>query len=421
MSAAEILESEPKADHGLARGKRMAFFLFDLSGGGVQRMVAILAGAMIERGARVDILACRPAGPLREMLPEGVTVVELTRSRLYYARLCALWADLAGTAALFKLLYDRERKWKKVAYLPSLARYLRQSRPDALFAVMPDLNILAVLAKRLAGTPTRVVVSERTHFSSSKGMQEDEQRKFCRAMRRTYPQADAVTAVSQGVADDLTRRLGLPRMPVIALHNPTLTPDFEDKAAQPVDHPWLAERGPPVLVTVGRIDPQKDYPTLLRAFARVRRQRDARLIVIGNPTPPKRAAERLEEFYGLADEAGVRQDLDLLGFVENPIPYVKRASVFVLSSRYEGFPNVLLEALASGAPIVSTDCPSGPREILDGGKFGALVPVGDDAALAAAIMATLDDPPAPERQKARAKVFGYEAAIDRYETVLLGT
>jgi glycosyltransferase involved in cell wall biosynthesis len=262
---------------------------------------------------------------------------------------------------------------------------------------------------------TRLVLSDRSHFSSGKPRKAWRQRHLVAAMHRTYIQADAITAVSHGVALDIARSIGIPREAITTLYNPTITPDFEARAGQPLDHPWFENGAPPVLLAVGRTTFQKDFATLLRAFARVRTDRPVRLAIVGDANEKQTA-----RLCALAGELGVQDDFCLLGYQPNPLPYMARAAVLVLSSRYEGFPNVLLEAMACGTPVVSTDCPSGPSEILDYGAYGALVPVGDDAALAAAIVATLEQPPDRARLEARAAKFDYPTAIARYAEVLLG-
>ena len=179
-----------------------------------------------------------------------------------------------------------------------------------------------------------------------------------------------------------------------------------------MDHPWFAPGSPPVVLGIGRLTTQKDFPTLLKAFAQVRAVRKARLMILGEG----RDRQALEV---LARELGVASDVDLPGFVLNPFPYMVRASLLVLSSAWEGLPGVLIEAMACGCPVVSTDCPSGPSEILDGGAYGPLVPVGDDGALAKAILSVLEMPPDPERLRARAALFSVERATDQYLQVLL--
>jgi glycosyltransferase involved in cell wall biosynthesis len=394
----------------------VAFLLSDLRGGGVQRMVTILAGALADRGARIEIVVCHPGGELEPDLSAGVTVVPLQRRNPLAARLAALRADARAIPALLRPILSRKHGSRSVAFLPALADYLRTARPDALFAATPYLNIEAVLARRLAGVPTRLVLSERNHFSSGKPRKDWRRRHLSAAMRHAYLQADAIVAVSDGVARDIALTLDIPPGRITTLYNPTITPDFAARLREPCDHPWLAPGAPPVVLSIGRLAHQKDFPTLIRAFARVRQDPPARLLIGGKGSPAQ--ADRI---YELASELGVRDRVEVLGFVRNPLPYMARAAVFALSSRFEGFPNVLLEALACGTPVVSTDCPSGPREILDDGAFGALVPVGDDRALAEAIERALADPPDPERWRARAGCFDYEHAIDRYQAVLLGS
>lgn len=413
-------EDGPAVPPPRSAGRRIAFLLPDLNGGGVQRIVMILAGAFAGRGAAVDLVVCDAEGHLRSQVPEGVRLVSLEGGGLMGQRLLALRSDPRGLPDLARAVFSLKPRWETLRFLGGLSRYLRDERPEALFAATPYINMLAILARRVAGVPTRIVVSERTHFSTGKPRKRKRARQLSRAMGRTYAQADAIVAVSKGVADDLATTIGIARDRVTTIHNPTLTPDFRAKLDEPIDHPWFAEGQPPVLLAVGRLGYQKDFATLVRAFGQVRRDREARLVIIGDGGYNKEQEERRRELKDLAAEFGVADDLDFPGYIKNPMPYMKRAGVFVLSSRFEGFPNVLLEALGSGAPVVSTDCPSGPREILDGGAFGPLVPVEDAEALAAAIVATLDRPPSAERQMARAAVFGYEASIDGYEAALLG-
>ena len=392
----------------------VAFLLGNLHGGGVQRMTMLLADGLAARGARVDLVVCDTRGELRDQIPSALHVVALEHANPIAARLAVLRADPGGMAAYLRPLATIKYASPTLGSLPALARYLRQARPDSLFSATSYLNIEAVLARRLAGGATRLVISDRSHFSSGKPRKAWRQRHLAAAMRRNYLQADAITAVSNGVADDIARSIGIARESITTLYNPTITPDFATKASQPVAHPWFADGAPPVLLAVGRTTFQKDFPTLLRAFARVRQDRPVRLAIVGE-TNAKQTA-RLQD---LAGELDVQDAFALLGYQPNPLPYMARAAAFVLSSRYEGFPNVLLEAMACGTPVVSTDCPSGPSEILDGGAYGALVPVGDDAALAAAIGATLATPPDPARLRARASIFDYRTAIARYAAVLL--
>ncbi len=338
--------------------KRIAIFLSFSGDGGVEHMMVNLAGAIARLGIPVELVRARAQGGHADRVPEGVSVVDL----------------------------GSRHTWSS---LPALIRYLRQERPAALLAAKDRANRTALRARRLAGAPTRVAVRLGNHLSRSLEGRSALRRWLRTApMRRSYHQADAVIAVSGGVAEDTAEVTGLPREAIHVLPNPVVTPDLEEKARPEPGHPWLRERGsgaPPVLLAIGRLSRQKDFPTLLGAFARLREGRRARLVVLGEG--PDRA-----DLEGLAARLGIAEDTDFPGFAANPFPHIRRADLFVLSSAWEGSPNALTEALALGTPAVATDCPSGPAEILEGGRYGSLVPVGDPAALAEAMARTLERP-----------------------------
>jgi glycosyltransferase involved in cell wall biosynthesis len=230
-------------------------------------------------------------------------------------------------------------------------------------------------------------------------------------MRQWYPHADAIIAVSDGVAADLSRLARLPRNRITTIFNAVDVNRIRELASAPITDAWFAEGAPPVLLAVGRLAPQKDYGTLLRAFALVRSHCGLRLVILGEG--PER--DRLQDE---ATALGIAADVKMPGAVANPFPYMATARLFVMSSAWEGLPNVLMEALACGCPIVSTDCLSGPREILDGGSFGELVPVGDHTALAEAILRALASSVDRSRLQARAQSFSVDRVADRYFDVL---
>lgn len=371
--------------------KHVALFVFGLSGGGVPKMMINLSHALAERGHRVDLLAIRPHGPLYSQLSARVRLVPLGGWR----------TGLPWIA--------RKRRRQIMAALPALLSYLRRERPDVLVSADHWVNFCAILGCMLTRGPTRVAVSQRMHLS-----RHAKNKPFLRRLvSRLYPHANAIVAVSNGVADDLASTTGLNHQNITTIYNPVVTPELKEYARIPLKHPWFAPGAPPLVLAVGRLTLQKDFASLLRAFARVRMVRPARLMILGD-------GSRRQDLNILAERLGVVDDVALPGFVANPYAYMARASVFALSSAWEGFGNVLVEALACGCPVVSTDCPSGPAEILDHGVYGRLVPVGDDAALAAAILATLDAPPDARRLQARAANFSVERAVDRYSELLLG-
>ena len=387
---------------------KLAIHIPDLQAGPVQRIVLHLAAALAARGYRVDLVLCRATGPFLEAVPAAVTVVELDRSPLFPAYMLA--AAPRSLIPLLRLYGLRPRPpLPNLFYLPALVRYLQFARPDTLLSAMEMPNLLATWAARLAGVSMRVVISQQTHFSME--VQYRGWGPLVPTIRRAYSQADVRVAPSNGVADDLSRLAYLPRERITTIYNPVVTPNLHAKARALLDHPWFRPGAPPVVLGVGRLHRQKDFPTLLRAFARVRVQRSARLMVLGE-------GKLHAELEALARSLGIAADVALLGFVDNPFAYMARAAVFALSSAWEGLPGVLVEALAVGCPVVSTDCPSGPAEILAGGTYGRLVPVGDSPALAAALNATLDAPPPRDILQRRAQAFSIDRAVGRYLEVL---
>ena len=358
----------------------IAFFLPSLVGGGAERVIVNLAQGITERGIRVDLVLAAAEGPLLDQLPPAVRLI-----------------DLGATRVLRSIV--------------PLARYLRRERPRVLVSSMGHANLVAVWAARLAGLVVPVIVTEHNTLSQETSRQSRLSGKLWPHLLRTfYPWATTIVAVSRGAADDLARTSGLPRDRVEVVYNPVITPTMMALARQAPDHPWFAAGQPPVILGVGRLTRQKDFATLLRAFAEVRRQRPARLLILGE-------GEDRPALEALATELAVADDLALPGFQENALAFMAGSAVFALSSAWEGLPTVLIEALAAGTRVVSTDCPSGPREILQDGRLGALVPVGNAAALAAAILEAMDRPTSVVPPDALTP-FTRDASVDHYLQVI---
>jgi glycosyltransferase involved in cell wall biosynthesis len=359
---------------GPTRGS-IAFFLPSVRGGGAQRVIVNLIQGMTDRGLPVDLVLTAADGVFLSQLPPSVRLVDLRARRL-------------------------------IRSLAPLTGYLRRERPRALVSSMSHANLIALWAAKLARQATPVIVT--VHNTMSQSSQRDGRAGGLepRLLRLFYPWASSVVAVSGGAADDLARTSGLSRDRVQVVYNPVITPEMLALARETPDHPWYAHGQPPVILGVGRLTRQKDFATLVRAFALARQQRPARLIILGE-------GEDRAALEALIRELGVADDVALPGFRDNAMAYMAGSALFVLSSAWEGLPTVLIEALAAGARVVSTDCPSGPREILQGGRLGALVPVGDAAALAAAMGEALARPAAPPPADALAP-FTRDAAVDRY-------
>ncbi|NEX22693.1 glycosyltransferase [Thiorhodococcus mannitoliphagus] len=338
-----------------AKNPRIALFASFSGAGGVERMLMNLVRGIASQGIPLDLVLVRAASPHLGELPDAVRIVRLRASHTLLA-------------------------------VPELVGYLRAERPIALLAAKDRAGRAAVLARVLAGTQTRLVLRLGTNLSRAMAERSTLARWLRYApIRLLYPRLDQVIAVSQGVAEDTARIARLPGRKITVIRNPVITPDLAEMAAAPCPHRWLEPGQPPVLIGAGRLQRQKDFPTLLRAFAQVRAARDVRLIILGEG-----GARR--ELLTLARSLGVADALSLPGFQPNPYAFLARAAVFVLSSAWEGSPNVLTEAMALGVPVVSTNCPSGPAELLEDGRYGPLVPVGDVGALAAGILTMLDSP-----------------------------
>jgi glycosyltransferase involved in cell wall biosynthesis len=396
---------------------RIALLLPDLTGGGVERTAVSLAQGFLDRGLEVDLVLCRVRGPLLAEVPPAVRLVPLRSAPTMVGQALVLAADPGGLLELARPVLLSWRPPSSYRMLPSLTRYLRREPPDALISAFPFENLLAITAKRLAGAATKVIVTERNTTTRSTRLGVKWKRRYLPAVvKRQYPMADAIVAVSDGVADELAEHTGLPRDQIVTIHNAVVSDSVLAKSLAPVPHPWFGKGLPPVVLGVGRLTEQKDFPTLIRAFAHVRAQVPVRLVIVGEGKPEARA-----ELMHLAGELGCAEDLSLPGFTHNPFCYMARASVFVLSSLHEGLPGVLIQALACGAPVVSTECPSGPREILEGDRYGRLVPVGDDRAMAQAILATLRDPGDRSQSVARGRQFSVDRAVDRYLALLSAT
>jgi len=366
---------------GREKKKHIALFLPSLRGGGAEKVMVNLALGFVEQGLKVDLVLAKAEGPYLSRVPEEVRVVDLGARRVLYS-------------------------------LPGLVRYLRRERPQAMLSALNYANIVAIWAKLLARVQTHLVVSEHNTLSCSTQNASSVRVKLLPLLIKIfYPYADAVVAVSHGVAEDLITMTGLPMEKVKVIYNPVITPELFAKAEEPLDHPWFRPGEPPVVLGVGRLTKQKDFPTLIRAFALVRKERPARLMILGE-------GEERPKLETLARELGIEEDFVLPGFVENPYKYMKRASAFVLSSRWEGLPTVLIEALALGVPVISTNCPSGPAEILEHGKWGCLVPVGEPHLLARAILEILQNDVRIPSHKTAWERFSKENAVIAYLQVL---
>jgi glycosyltransferase involved in cell wall biosynthesis len=357
---------------------------FAAKGGGVQRVCVTIANELAARGVRVSCVLPEAQGPFLEELAPSVTLVDL------------------GTR-------------RPTSLVQRLARYLRDHRLAAVVASQHHAIVAALLARRLAGVQVALIAVQHNTLSE-----------LCRQSRRPtvrwllpsaarllFRGADQVCAVSEGVARDLATVTGIPVRDIQVVYNPALRPEIAVQAELASGHAWLDAKDRPAVLGVGTLIPIKDFATLIRAFARLRQDRPARLVILGEG-PERPRLQRLRH------ELGIAVDVDLPGFTRNPYAFMARADVLAVSSRVEGMPITIVEALACGCPVVSTDCPSGPAEILENGKYGRLVRMGDATALADAISATLGASVDRAELRRRAADFSVDRAVERY-LQLLGT
>ncbi len=364
--------------------KSLVIFLPALAGGGAERSHINMATAFADAGYDLTFLLYRRQGALQSLLPPSVRVITLGHAR-----------SLGN-------------------FLP-FVKFLRRERPDYLVSNLGHSNIIAIWAAMLARTSTKIIVSEHSVFTLDCAEKPiwDWRYKILPLLYRLFlKRADAIIAVSGGVADTLAVACGLPRTRITVIHNPVISHDFIRKYEETVVHPWLEPNQPPVFLGVGRYIPSKDFGALIAAFSIVAQQRQARLILLGDgPLQPQLEA--------LVKSAGITDRVSMPGYQLNPLPFMRRAAALVLTSRHEGFGNVLVEAMACGTQIISTDCPYGPREILANGQYGRMVPVGDRQALVQAMLDVLEKP-APDSTAARhyATTFNVPNAIQSYGHLL---
>lgn len=370
----------------------IALFARWLSGGGAERVMSNLANGFAQRGLKVDFIIIQSRKGVAESFHPNVRIIDL---------------NIQANSGL-KFVPS---SLQSVQALPPLVRYLRESRPPVIMSATHYINEIALLAKKFANVSTRVIVTEHTFLSQeTKFVEQLSSRMVPFTVKALYSSADEIIAVSHGVAKDLASFMLMQRKPIQVIYNSVVTPEIHKLAKQEIDHPWFREKDQPIVIGSGRFVKQKDFSTLLRAFSKLRKSRPARLVLLGGG----RERKALEE---LAIALNIADDLWMPGFVSNPYAFVAKADLFVLSSAWEGLPTVLIEALALKTPIVSTDCPSGPSEILNEGKYGCLVPVGDFTAMAAA-MASVIEGKYLTAPKSWIQQFTPEVVIEKYMSAI---
>lgn len=356
--------------------KTIAIFIRDLDGGGAQRVVINLLQGMIEQGIIPDLILSSVTGSFLNQVPPEVRIINLNSKTV-------------------------------MASIPALTKYLIQVKPKALISHLHSNNVASIISRDLARVSTRLLLVSHTNFSLEKLSLPKKAKLLPTLMKFLYRRSATLIAVSQGAARNLEDELNFKKNVVKTLYNPVISKNIFDKANEHVEHPWLQPKQPPVFLTVGRLIKDKDHKNLIKAFAYLRSKHIAKLIILGE-------GDFQNELKALTKELGVETDVDIPGFVSNPYAYMSKASGFVLTSLHEALPTVLIEAMACGCSIISTDCPYGPREILDNGKYGLLIPLQDPVKLAEAMEYILDNPVDKAILLKRAHEFSIESIVNQY-------
>lgn len=352
---------------------KISFFIPSLRGGGAERVFVNLANEFANNGFDVDLVLSQKEGPYLINVSKKVRIVDLKSKRVLFS--------------LIPLIF-----------------YLRKEKPSYLFSTLTHANIVAIIAKKISMVDLKLIIRQEIYFSSIPS------RKLKLIAQFFYKKANSIIALSKDMADDLINNIDIDKNNIVVINNPVIK-KLKEEFSDNINHPFFENKENKIILGIGRLSDQKDFYSLIKAFDQIRKNNNIKLIILGDGEERKNL-EELIKILNLEDH------VDMPGFVDNPYRYMSNANLFVLSSKYEGFPNVLIEAMACGLPVVSTDCLSGPREILDSGKYGTLVPVGDVDALAKAIEEALKKPTESRKLIERSNDFDIKKIFNEYLKLL---
>ncbi len=364
--------------------QHIAFILNSLAGGGTEKVILTLAEEFISRGIKVDLLVCKHDGALIKNTPQGTNVIELKKHNRLTLFKYIFKLPPVDWLSLVAILFSRKIP-KPFSRIPSLQKYLALSKPEAILSSQNTVNIVSLWTKSLSTTNTNFIIRQSNFLSKSMpaGKNYIERKILLPLAKRWYKRADKIITVSHEIQDDLIKNFLINKNKITTIYNPLHLIKITKLASKKPDDPWFTD-SIPIVLAVGRLNKVKNYPLLFKAIKKVNEHQHVRLIVLGD------GSER-ESLEHLANKLNIKSFMKMPGYMSNPYQYMKHSDVFALSSNHEGLPNVLQEAMACGCKIISTDCPSGPKEILSNGSYGKLIPVNDVDAMASAITASINE------------------------------
>jgi glycosyltransferase involved in cell wall biosynthesis len=364
----------------MEKGEKLAIFLPSLAGGGAEKMLLNLAQDFVELGYNVDLILANAEGPYLKRVGQSVNLIDFNCRRM-------------------------------ITSLPKLIKYLKREKPAAILTTLEFADILTIWAKIISRAKTNVVVRVPNNLIElAKNAGNLKNKLYPYFVRVFFPFADEIIAISKGVSKSTSELIKIPYEKINVIYNPAVTEEIKKLGSYPNVHPWFKEY--PVILGVGRLTKQKNFSFLIKAFEKVRKEIPSKLLILGEGEERGKLQEKIKEL-------GLTDDVELRGFEDNPYSYMKNAKVFVLSSKWEGFGNVLVESMAFGTQIISTDCESGPAEILENGKFGQLVKIDDVEELAIKIISSLKNDFKSTTIMERAEDFSIRNISLQYLDVLL--
>ena len=367
----------------MSKHRKISFFSYDMRVGGAEKMILTLLPRFINAGYSVDLVLVKKAGAFLNEIDPGVTIISLGKEHVSQS-------------------------------LIPLIRYFKKTKPDIFISSLTHLNTISILARIISRAKTKTIITEHSSITINNLQKGGKEVILVFLAKFLYPHADKTVVVSEGAAQNLIEALKINPNKVQKIYNPIDIDRIRILASETIDESWLNEKNAPVLIAIGRLEQEKNFFFLLDVFQTLIKKRKARLLILGEGSEREALEQQIRAY-------GIQNDVKLPGIKTNPYPYIAAADILLCTSRYEGFNITLVESLACGTPVISIDCPYGPAEILENGKYGQLIPPGDRYGMVNAIIAAIDHPeslPSKEKLAERANYFSIERIFSEYQELI---